>query len=357
MPRHLRLVIVPLLLVALPAAAAAAPHPQAGDPAAGGPTGEADGPRVVVDEPVLDVGKVPVGETVEAAFTLRNEGAAPLEITRVKPACGCTVAEYDEVIAPGGTGTVRAEVDTTNILGPNAKTVTVYTDDPASPRVRLTIKSNVQPFLLVQPGYARFTSLVQGEVPDDGAETSSQLVWADDFDDLRVLSVESPKSWIEVSHREAGADEREPGFEGRQWRIDVSITGDAPTGPFADHVVVTTNHPDQQELKIPVSGFIRPLIGVTPPRVELGAVDPSDENSWGVLVRNFGSAPLEIEGVDNDVPGLEVEVEPIEEGQRYKLVLRPTGEMAKGPFDGRVELRTNLAQQKTITVRLSGDVM
>ena len=308
-------------------------------------------PAAVVVEPVVDAGEVPVGEEVEATFEIRNDGTAPLEITQVRPACGCTVADYDELIAPGETGRVRATVDTTSILGPNAKAVTVFTNDAASPRIQLTIKSDVRPFLSVEPGYARFTSFVRNE----GDQTASQLLSAPDFDGLEVLGVESPQPWIEVEFREAREDERSGEAAGRQWRIDVTLTRDAPVGPVADRVLVRTNHPEQETVEIPVSGFVRPVVAVSPSGVDFGRVDPEEEQQWGILVRNFGSAPLRIEGVSSDVAGLRIEVEPIEEGERYKLVFTPTADLGEGPFDGTVELVTNLPQQPTISVEVRGE--
>ena len=38
---------------------------------------------------------------VEAVFEIANDGDQPLEITEVRPSCGCTVAEFDKVIEPG----------------------------------------------------------------------------------------------------------------------------------------------------------------------------------------------------------------------------------------------------------------
>jgi len=330
--------ILTLLLAALPVVPAAA--------ADGGPSAK-------VDAPVIDKGEVPVGELVEAVFQIENTGDQPLEITDVRPACGCTVAEYDKEIAPGATGTVTAHVDTTNIVGPNAKAVTVFTNDPASPRVQLTVKSVVKPFLGMTPGYARFTTFVH----DDRDQTSSQLLVAPDFEDLKITGVESPEPYIQVSYREARDTERDDSVPGKQWRIDVTLSKDAPVGPVADHVKVSTNHPQQKQIEIPVSGFVRPMVAVTPPAVNFGKIDTAQDQKWGILVRNFGSTPLEIENVESSVNGLEVEVEPIEEGQQYKLVFTPTAEMTKGPFHGSVELRTNLPQQPTVTVKLTGEIL
>lgn len=334
--RHLA--ILTLLLALLPIAPASAAD---------------GGAAATVVEPVLDVGQVPVGQPVEAVFEIRNDGDRPLEITEVRPSCGCTVAEYDEVIAPGATGRVKARVDTRSIVGANAKAITVYTNDAANPRLQLTVKSDVRPFLSVDPGYARFTSFVQR----DQDQTSSQLLAAADFQALEVVKVESPQPWIAVGYREARADERDESAGGKQWRIDVTLSKDAPVGPVADDVVIHTNHPKQPVVELPVSGFVRPMVAVTPPSVSFGKVDPAESQQWGILVRNFGSTPLEIQGFESSVEGLDVAVEPIEAGQQYKLVFTPTPRMAKGPFQGQVELRTNLQQQPKIEVSLSGEVL
>lgn len=331
--------ILTLLLATLPVLSALPAR------AAGG------GPAAVIDEPVIDAGLVPVGEQVEAVFTIRNEGTAPLEITQVHPACGCTVAEYDEVIAPGASGTIRAVVDTTSEVGANAKAVTVYTNDPGNPRLQLTVKSDVRPFLTMEPGYARFTSFVH----EDRDQTIPQLLWTSDFQALEITAMESPHPWIAVSYREATEAERSDKAAGKQWRIDVTLTKDAPIGPLANRVLLRTNHPRQKVVEVPVSGFVRPMVAVTPPDVNFGSVDPAEQQQWGILVRNFGSAPLRIEEVDSSVPGMRVDVESLQEGQQYKLVFTPTVDMAQGPFDGRVKLKTNLPQQPTITVNLRGE--
>lgn len=342
MRRTAHLAILTLLAAALPTLPAAVPAWAADG-----------GPAAVVAEPVFDAGLVPVGEKVEAEFTISNTGDAPLEITQVRPACGCTVAEYDEVIAPGGSGTVHAVVDTKSEVGANAKAITVYTNDPRNPRLQLTIKSDVRPFLTLDPGYARFTAFVHL----DRDQSSPQLLWTDDFQGLAITGIESPQPWIEVSYREATAAERVAEASGRQWRVDVTLAKEAPVGPVADRVLVRTNHPRQAQVEIPVSGFVRPVVGVTPPAVDFGKVDLAEVQTWRVLVRNYGSAPLEIQGLDSSVPGIRVEVEPLEAGQQYNLVFTPTVQMAKGPFTGRVEVRTNLPQQPTITVNLEGEVI
>jgi hypothetical protein len=42
-------------------------------------------PRLVVEQPVLDLGRAPRGSTVEGTFVLRNAGVRPLRILSAKP--------------------------------------------------------------------------------------------------------------------------------------------------------------------------------------------------------------------------------------------------------------------------------
>jgi hypothetical protein len=310
-------------------------------------------PSAVVAEPVFDAGELPVGEPITAEFVIRNQGDAPLEIIRVQPDCGCTVASYDETIAPGASGSVRAVVDTTSEVGRNAKAINVFTNDPQNPRIKLTIQSDVKPYLALMPGHARFTSFVH----DDRDQTIPQILWTGDFQDLEITKVEIPKDWVDVSYREATDTERSDKGVGKQWRIDVTLSKAAPIGPLADRVLLRTNHPQQKVVEIPISGFVRPMVAVMPSEVNFGKINPADAQQWGILVRNFGSAPLEIRGFDSTVEGIGVAIEALQNGQQYKLILTPTLTMAKGPFKGRVELETSLPQQPKITVELQGEVL
>lgn len=75
---------------------------------------------------VFDFGEVMQGELVKAKFEIKNTGTVPLKIFEVKPACGCTLANYTEdAVEPGKSAWVEAEVDTKGMSGTINKSVTV----------------------------------------------------------------------------------------------------------------------------------------------------------------------------------------------------------------------------------------
>nr|BAG82755.1 hypothetical protein [uncultured bacterium] len=75
------------------------------------PAGEAQ-PRIAVPETRYDFGRIGPQDVVERTFVVRNEGQAPLTISRAYTTCGCTIAEFSaSVIPPGKVATVRVVFD------------------------------------------------------------------------------------------------------------------------------------------------------------------------------------------------------------------------------------------------------
>ena len=317
------LLALSILLLALPAIAAA--------------------PKAVAEKPVVDVGKVKKGEPIRHVFTLRNRGDAPLEISEVKPSCGCTVAEYDDVIAPGGCGRIEVVVETDAFGGGIAKSVTVFTNDVANPRINLVVKALVREPVVARPGYARFMT-VQGQPVDPSVQTIS----ATDGSELEVLSVSSPYPFLKATHRR---DEDGP------WRVELSLDRGAPAGPMADYVVVTTDHPEQPQVKIAVSGLVRPIISVAPRVADFGRREVAEPQSKSLEVKNLGTAEVEVTEVTSDVAGLDAELEAVEEGRHYRINLTLTDAVPKGDFEGSLTIKTSSARQPVVQIPLRGTIL
>ena len=296
-------------------------------------------PKAVVPTPIYDGGVVQKGAKVIHDFEVKNEGDADLQILDVRPACGCTVASFDRLIPPGGNGHVHLEVDTTAFVGPIAKAATVLTNDPATPTFQLTVQAAVRPFIGVSPGYARFI-FVQGAAPG----TISQTLWAEDGQDFAVLKVTPPNSFMKTAFREATEKEREPKGKGRQWRVELTMPSDAPVGELRNFLVIETSHPKQSEVQVPLSGFVRPLLVVTPPTIDLKEVSVDAPRSFTAAFVNYGEAPITIEKVEVTVPGITAKLQDIEAGHRFRLTLTLTPSLAKGPFSGKVRISTSSPQ-------------
>ena len=102
-------------------------------------------PRIVADATTKDAGWVEMETPLTATFHLTNQGGQPLSITGVDASCGCTdVSITPDTLEPGQTATLKAMVDTSLKLGDMLKTIDVMSNDPATPKLRLTLKATVQ---------------------------------------------------------------------------------------------------------------------------------------------------------------------------------------------------------------------
>lgn len=69
-------------------------------------------PNIVVPESRYDFGRIGPKDVVEKTVVLRNDGEAPLTISRAYTTCGCTTAEFSaSVIPPGKVATVKVVYD------------------------------------------------------------------------------------------------------------------------------------------------------------------------------------------------------------------------------------------------------
>ena len=81
---------------------------------------------------------------VSHTFVIKNEGEAPLVVTRVIASCGCTTPEWTkEPIAPGKTGDIKVTYNPAGRSGPFSKSISVYSNGKTGSFL-LTIRGEVK---------------------------------------------------------------------------------------------------------------------------------------------------------------------------------------------------------------------
>ena len=98
----------------------------------------------VVGEAVHDFGTIKEADgPVSHIFKVKNEGNAPLIITKVTASCGCTQPEFPkEPIAPGKTGEIKVTY-TPSGNAPFNKQISVYSNGKAGTTI-LSVKGVVE---------------------------------------------------------------------------------------------------------------------------------------------------------------------------------------------------------------------
>ncbi|MCJ7440882.1 MAG: DUF1573 domain-containing protein [Thermoanaerobaculaceae bacterium] len=344
-------VLVAAAAMAQQPAPAAAQQPQ--PPAAAEKAPE--GPQPVIDmvEKIKDFGTVAKGDKIRATFDVRNTGKAPLEITQVRPTCGCTVASFDRTIPPGGTGKIAAEVDTTGFSGPISKAVLVFSNDPATPQVNLVIKADVRAFIEVLPRpLIIFRNVLQGE------PASERLVLLSaDGSDFKVESAEASGGTYQLAYKELGEKERVPDRKGSQWELTVTVPANAPEGMLNQKIVVKTTAAKAPEVTINVTGAVRPVVQVIPPQVNFGTVAGDALVGQNFLVvNNRQGVELQLSEVKVDNPNFATEVIPLQAGQRYQVAVSMKAGVPKGAQKATVKISTSDPLRKLIEVPIQAVV-
>lgn len=337
--------VAPIALLFLPVVAMAqTPAQSANQPAA-----DVSGPRIDVPEKIKDFGVVAKGEKLSAVFEVLNSGTDPLQITQVRPTCGCTVADFDKTVAPGQKGKIHAEVDTAAFLGPISKAVLVYSNDPTTPQVSLVVKADVRAFVEVKPRpIIRFNAL-QGE-----PATEKVTLVATDGTPFKILGAETGGGPYKVTYAKV---EPKDGDKGITWEVEVTVPAEAPEGLLNHKVEIETSSAKAAKVPITITGVVRPILQVIPPEINFGTIPgdvPVGRNV--IVVNNRQGSQLELSSAEVDNSDFTVEVIPLEAGQRFQLAVSLPAGAAKGDHNGTLTINTNDPSRSTIKVPVTARV-
>lgn len=102
-------------------------------------------PRLSFATTAIDLGVVLEDSSVEARYDLYNEGNTPLVIRQIKTNCGCLEPYIlADTIPPGATQQLVVIFKTTGRRGRQYKTITLFTNDPASPSQTINLKAEIK---------------------------------------------------------------------------------------------------------------------------------------------------------------------------------------------------------------------
>lgn len=211
-------------------------------------------PRVVFKEKEWDFGRIKQGEVVTHEFIFRNEGTAPLKITRVTTSCGCTAALVSaNEVAPGQEGRLKVTFDSRGYYDKVIKYVYFESNDPEKPRIELTITT------IVETGPAPRVELDRYNV-DLGialeGEEASAVIGLKNVGQLELkIETEMSDASFYVNGKKITFPYRVPA--GKAVELEVRFPGKAGRlGLLRDYVLLKTNDPVRSTLSIFVTRYV-----------------------------------------------------------------------------------------------------
>lgn len=186
-----------------------------------------------------DWGTVSIKKTpLKAEIVLKNVGTETLKLNDPKPSCGCTTAPLErKELQPGESTTMHITLNVGH-NGPVTKSVTISSNDPATPTVAVNLKADVFSALQVAPSYLAFTN---AEV---GKKASSKVVVKNASDTDVTLS-----DFVATNNVVLSIHEPVVLKAGAQMELEASVTPDKP-GYVNTAITIKTTHPDFETLTI-----------------------------------------------------------------------------------------------------------
>ena len=304
----------------------------------------ATGPQPIIEIPKMrhDFGEVYEADKYEYTFVVKNKGKADLVIQDVKPGCGCTVANFDKVIVPGGEGSIELVLDGTRVHGEFSKTAQVHSNDPEHPELTLTIAGKKVALVNVVPDgviylQGRYEEVIEKEVTISSSEK---------LPDFKVVGVTSDVD-DKISY------EVKPGLKKGEYVLKIKKNPELPMSSSYGTVTVKTNSTKAPETKLQVQIMTKGNITVSPSSVNFGnvAFAAKDKTAAPVtrtimVIKNSGEG-LDLKDVKIDNPNFKAKVEPVTPGKQFKVeitfqpplkknvVQRETGELIINTNDPR----------------------
>jgi hypothetical protein len=246
---------------------------------------------------VVDKGEVKGGLPLSHRFTIRNRGPEAVEITDVRPSCGCLGPKLGKRrLQVGESAQLLLEVNTlTQPAGVNNWRVTLrYKSGEVEQELPLYVSARIVTEITVEPpSLAIYTDTsISHEITVIDRRVEPLIV--------RAVSTSSPNV-----HTQLGEVRRD---DAGHWRraIQVEVLADCPEGTHAETLHICTSDPVYSELKVPftIVKRARQLVSAAPSAVVLSESAERPLPARVVLLSTVDERPVRIERVESDHPAV-----------------------------------------------------
>ncbi len=226
---------------------------------------ELAGPRFEVARSV-ELGYLPLADTVPIEIPFRNTGAKRLRIYRVDTSCGCVAAKLDkDTFAAGESGTLKFRYHTGGGAG-RTVSVTAYvrSNDPGNPTLTLQMRGMMTPAVIASPRSMQFGRVELGST----AVREMTVVAAGGAKEFGVKNVRSDIPLLHLSISKSGALASSPGIDLSQAYVLVAkLEAKGAPKVLDGKIFIETTLDSGEPLNIPVSARLESSIKAAPTRL------------------------------------------------------------------------------------------
>lgn len=299
---------------------------------------------LVIDPPIIDLGKIPVSNIKDFSAMVRNIATEKVVIGEIKANCGCANVQIAKLsLEPGESAQLTGVFRASSQPGVSRKRITFTIKHPLSQVFEVELAANVVPILPVTPEKLVLTpNFITGE------KGIAEAVMRNDSKHTVRVGATSPQNGINVEISQHDLQPRE------ETRIRLEV---APKRLTADlqEITVVSSHPDACVIRIPV--YIHPTVEVKvePLSLRLGVTVRSElkkRSPFKIAIRGAKAAKLGIEQIE--APAfLRTKIISDKEEDLHHLLLYISDNMSGTCLSGKVKIRmVDHASGRRATVRI-----
>ncbi len=303
------------------------------------------GPLLRISERKIDFGTVPQFQQLHHPLVLGNDGDAPLRILKIDTTCGCTAAiPSDSIVPPGKEVKIDVTFNTREYEGEQTKTLTLHTNDPAEPVVRIDVVADVKPYVRMDPTVIRFDPVHRGATPT-----------------MKVRFSADPGFGLTIGEIVGGEDrlavKKEPERTSKEEAVNLyfTIRPDAPPGQFRAIIKIKTLGKIARTFDLLAMGdVISYFVLGTDARVQMPTAKDGQGATSRVAITCDGTKPYKLTEVTSNLPFLTGNL--AQNGKGYDLVISVDPQAPGGDYMAKLEVKTTDPAQPVIQLVVKGYV-
>ena len=300
----------------------------------------AQAPVISFDKTHHDFGRITPDRKVAAKYRVTNTGNAYLNLTQVRPSCGCTYTMLGKwSLAPGESTEIEAMFDPKGLKGGVRKSIEVVCNDPKSPTISLTLEAEV-----VQEIMPSVESVYFHQAPKSSLTRSQVRYASGNGEPVHIVDVKAPGApFLTFGYRP----------EGKEVVLEVSFDGrKVPAGQFrgVEQATVRFTNPRMNQLPLNIQWDLKPSIQASP--VELVFQDAAGkELRQKLTLKQAEGKPFRITGSHPSFQGMRVEGLDQKGATLEMTVVFPATAKA-GRYSEVLSLKTDDPDQPELTIRV-----
>lgn len=302
-------------------------------------------PDIQFEETIYDFGKVEQNEKIVRNYNFRNEGEKVLIISEVNSSCKClNISLSSKEIAPGEAGWIKVIFDTGEYQGRIGRTISVYSNDPDKPEVKLRLIGFIMQEIVVKPASLYF----KGFIKEQSLKKKLYLLKGRGKE-FNILKIETDSNYVDfsepVSVSRLGMD---------AYMIEVSLKPNIPVGKVRSKLRVYTDSSEQPIVAIPIIADVEGEFVIEPTSVFFTHNCKECPRVKTVEIFSKSDEKLEITRIENTLKEyISVNVEPVEKKEIFKMVVALNENIPSENIQGKINLFANGGKQPIIEISVS----